>query len=136
MATIVPSKEAPSEDVVYGFAATDSFTLGPNGSFETDDRQAIAEAQVHPWLTVEVEKGTSGKGNYRDDSVAPKDDALSAQNSIAFDPEEVEKANKAAEGQETAPVAIDAGLKQTTKKKEGGIAETLAADPTREGDSK
>lgn len=128
MAQIVPSKAAPSEEVNYGFATTKPFSLGPGGSYETTDRAVLGEANAHPWLDVVRDEGEKAVAHYRDDSVNPKDDALSAQNSVAFDKEKIAEALRSDEDADEGKLAVESGQKQTTRKSVGEVATTLAAD--------
>ena len=127
VAKIVHSEDAPQEAVHYSFAAGEFDLGGRKKSHETDDPSLISEANAHPYLDVQVEQVEGQAGDFRE-QLDPKDDALSAQNSIANDPDAVKAAQ--VEVVEVQPVAIDAGLDQTEPVVEGGVAETLAADET------
>lgn len=129
MAKIVLSDTAPSD--------AKSFSLA-NSNFEvpheTDESLVLSNAAVHPWLNVEYEKVEAISGVFIDRSVAAKDDAMSAENSVANDPEAV---RKFAEEQAVAfgrPLAVEAGLDQdkakTVGKGDDKVAITLAADET------
>lgn len=127
MAKIVLSDEAPQGEAV-------TFSLGNAEPFqaphETDDQVLIASAAVHPWLEVERDAEEEFAVEAPEQHIKPADDALSAQNSVAFDPDEVAKARE--EAAEVNPVAIDAGLDQSEPVETGGVAETLAADDDEE----
>jgi hypothetical protein len=121
MAKIVLSDTAPK--------GHKRFTLGAEEvevPFETNDTDILSNASVHPWLVVEGPEGADAPPSYV--TTLPRDaDALSAINSIANDPKEVEKALKAREAAAVARVAIDADLDQKKKVETGGVAETVAA---------
>lgn len=97
MAKILTSDQAPSEDVTYTFPSG-SFEVASGGSYETDEYALAREAAVHPWLDVEYDEGENPQPAFRPGTVPPEDDALSAENSIAFDPEEVAKEREEALG--------------------------------------
>lgn len=129
MATIVPSKLHPDEEVTHQLAQ-DSFQLGGGSdSYETDDRGVIANAIAHPWLEVEY-SDVEVEGHYRPDTIKPSEDVLGAEQSIAFDPDEIAAALEEATEVEESGVAIESGLDQDKSVEEGGIAFTLAADDT------
>jgi hypothetical protein len=134
MAKIVPSQEAPNEKIRYGLA-NESFDLTASGSYETDDQEVIANANSHPWLDVKYDKSEEAKPAFRPGTIDPKDDALSAANSIAFDPKEVTAAREAALAVEEDRTAIEAGLDQDKKVEDEGVAFTLAADEAQEAKS-
>lgn len=129
MARIVPSEAAPAEAVHYSLAGH-SFDLGGSKgkSYESNDTAVLAEAEVHPWLTVQRDAAEVVRGNYVD-HLKPEDDVLSAINSVANDPKAAKDAQKATQDT-VVPVAIDANEPQTQVVKTGTVAETLAADPT------
>ena len=128
MATIVPSKQHPDEEVLHQLAQ-DSFKLDSGGSYETDDRAVISNAIAHPWLEVEY-PDLEVEAHYRPDSIEPSKDALGADKSIAFDPDKIAEALEEAEEAVESPVAIESGLDQDREVEKGGIAFTLAADDT------
>lgn len=135
MAKILHSDAAPAEPVHYSFSAG-SFDLGGSKkSYETDDAGLLAAAETHPWLTVEYGKDVLLQGAYVD-QLRPEDDALSAVNSIANDPEAVKKEMAARVEEAADPVALDADETQTTVVTTGKVAETLAADDTSKTSSK
>jgi len=112
------------------------FSLGADeveAPFETDDPVLAANAASHPWLTEEVdEKAAEAPPSYVN-HLDPKDDALSAVNSIANDPDEVKKALESREDVLIERVAIDADLDQDTKKEtKDGVALTVAAEEAAE----
>lgn len=85
MAEIVLTDAAPTDDgtILFGLA-TGSFELDSGGSFKTDDRALLGEAEVHPWLEVKYDDAEVSQPTFRESSsVAPEDDVLSAQNSKA-----------------------------------------------------
>lgn len=138
MAKIVHSDTAPAETVHYSFAGGEFDLGGRSKRFETDDAGLIAGAEAHPWLTVEYDVVEPIQGAYRE-QLLPEEDAMSAVNSIANDPEEARKAEQAKMEQTDNPVAVDAGETQTEVVTTSEVAETLAADPTsktaKKGDS-
>lgn len=121
MAKIVLSDEAPKGAGVFSLA---NATI--EAPYETRDAEILANAVVHPWLSVEPDDTDVIVGAYRDRQVKPEDDALSAQNSVANDPEAV-KAELARREAEYALVAIQAGLDQDTPTYVGPVATTVAA---------
>jgi len=125
MATITTNDYAPDEKAKY-ILPLETFDLGPGDSFETTNRNTISNAEAHPWLAVEYpEYDELSEGGRESKSVAPEDDVLSAENSLAFDPDQVRKDN--AESQVTAPTAIEAGLDQGESVEVKDIAVTLTA---------
>jgi hypothetical protein len=127
MAKIVHSAAAPAEPVRYSLGNAEFELSGRTKSYETNDPTVLANAESHPWLEVQRDKVELVRGAYAQ-SLRPEDDHLSAINSKANDPEAVKAAQQAEE--DFTPVAIEAGLNQTDKVINDGIAETLAADPT------
>lgn len=125
MATIRTNDHAPDEEAKY-ILPLETFDLGPGDSFETENRNTISNAEAHPWLEVEYPEFPELGGVGREaGSVAPEDDVLSEENSLAFDREQIAKDN--AEAQVTAPVAIEAGLDQGESIDQRGVAVTIAA---------
>lgn len=128
MAKILLSDRAPSgEAVTFSLAGTELFQLSGSESFTTEDGVAIRAAESHPWLKVERDPESVVGGSYFE-QVAPADDALSAQNSVAFDVDKIRETEEAKREDLGQPVAIQAGLKQDKPVVTGGVAETLAAD--------
>lgn len=128
MAKIVHSETAPSEAVHYTFAGVE-FDLSGKKSYATHDADVIGAASAHPWLKVVLEDERGVEPQYVD-QIDPKDDPLSAANSVGNDTEKA-LAFEASKRDEEAPlVAIDAGATQTEAITTGDVAETLAADPT------
>lgn len=129
MAKILSSEAAPSEKVHYTFGTVE-FDLGGNAkqSFETNDRDALANAEAHPWLTVEREQVELVSGSYVE-QLKPEDDHLTAVGAEidANDPDEVRKAEEAKADTHVEPVALDAGEDQGEAVATGHVAETLAA---------
>ncbi len=134
MATIVPSKLHPDEEVVHQLAQ-DSFKLDAGGSYETDDRAVISNAVVHPWLDVEY-ADTEIEAHYRPDSVEPSKDVLGAAQSVAFDADAIAAVLEEYAEVEENRVAIESGLDQDKRVEKSGIAFTLAADDTNDEDNK
>ncbi len=127
MAKIVATDVAPQEEIEYALVG-ESFTLS-DGSYETDDRDVLVEAEAHPWLSVEWDRDESGEGTYRPDTVAPEDDALSSQNTEAFDPEAIARDREAVLGtSDAAPLAVESGRDQREVEFQGDVGVTLAAD--------
>ena len=131
MATIRPNDNAPAEEAKY-ILPTVTFDLAPGASFETDDRDALAAAEVHPWLTVEYDEAAQVNYEREDRSVPYAQDVLAAPNSVAFDPEAIREAEEAKRGVIVQPLAVDAGLDQDKLKTVGRgdqkVSLTLAAD--------
>lgn len=134
MATISHNDHAPSEEKVHYSLAGAEFDIEGDGVYETDDHQVIANARSHPWLKVEVPVVRVEGGVYGREHLAPKDDVMSADNSVANDPDAVAAELARRFEDDLAPVhtAIDASLDQDKVKFEGRgerkVAETLAAD--------
>lgn len=131
MATIRPNDNAPAEEAKY-ILPTVTFDLAAGGSFETDDRAALAAAEAHPWLEVEYDAAEEANYSRPERSVPYNQDYLSAVNSVAFDMEAVREAEEAKLGVEAQPLAVDAGLDQDKLKTVGRgdqkVSLTLAAD--------
>lgn len=131
MAKIVLSEVAPSgEAVSFSLGNCEPFTLGGSEkkSYETDDASVLAQAEAHPWLTVEAEKVDAPQGVFRAPSVKPEDDILAAAGHKARERAAGPEADAPVE--EHQPVAIEAGLDQDKKVETEGVAQTLAADDT------
>jgi hypothetical protein len=126
MAKIVHDEAAPSEAVHYSFAGAEFDLEGAEASFETSDPAVISNAEAHPWLRVEREEAELVRGEYTG-FLAPEDDALSAVNSVANDPEAV-RAELDRRDADFQPLAVEAGLDQDEEVIEGGVSVTLAAD--------
>lgn len=131
MAKIVSSDLAPSGKVQYSLGG-ESFELsGKSDSYETSNPELLRNVLTHPWLSVQYDRVEVVAPVFRNVSVEPKDDPLSAQSEAARlvnDPKAIEAAEKAKLEPPVQPVAIEAGLDQTEKVVEGGVARTLAAD--------
>ena len=126
MATIRPNDHAPAEDVRYTFPTAD-IDLGPGGSYETDERDVLSAADVHPWLTVEYPVLDEADIPHRDPFVPFDEDPLGGLNAnVPFDLDEVIKA-EAAKLDEYQPLAVAPQLDQSEPVVEGGIARTIAA---------
>lgn len=129
MAKIVANENAPAENAVYSVPGAE-FTLKQGGSYSTDDRAVLVEAEIHPWLSVEYDKSEAPQPAFRPDTVSPADDALSAEHSEAFDPKAVARDRELVlgDGSTGGGTAIDAGLDQDEVVTAGDVAVTLAAD--------
>lgn len=132
MATIRPNDNAPAEAVKYIFP-TVTFDLAADGSYETTDRDALAQAEAHPWLSVEYEAVEEAAYTRLSRSVPPSEDPFSASYTgpdanAAFDPERVRAAEEAKAADAVQPIAVQAGLDQSEDVVEGGVAETLSVD--------
>lgn len=132
MATIRPNDNAPAEDVKYIFP-TVTFDLAPGGSYDTEDRDAMAAAEAHPWLEVEYPVVEEAGVTRVSRSVPPAEDPYSAQYAgpganAAFDPEKVREAEAAKAEASVQPLAVESGLDQSEAVEEGGVAETLAVE--------
>lgn len=126
MATIRPNDHAPSDEVTYTLPGA-TFELAPGGSYESDDRVVLSDAEAHPWLEVEYPVLVDESESRESRSVPYEDDALSAPNSLAFDPDAVAKAH--ADEVVTNPTAIDSGLDQgePAESGDGRVATSLAS---------
>lgn len=127
MAKIVASDHAPKGNYRFSLANAEIEKL----PYETNDPAVIANAETHPWLDVEYDE-VKELADLRDPNpqLAPEDDALSAQNSVANDPKAVKAAIEARFGDhaDDGAVAIDAGLDQSEVVETGDrVAETVAA---------
>jgi hypothetical protein len=130
MATIVPNDSAPA-DLSTVSLANEVLDLS-GGSVESEDREVLAAAEVHPWLAVEYPEVEANEAEaVRVESVRYEDDALSAPNSVAFDPDEVRAVEDAKREVALGRTALEAGLDQGEPVVEGGVAYTLAADEDR-----
>lgn len=140
MARIVLSDLAPTGESLHFSLANTDFDIGGSGkgtkkSYDTSDRAVLANAEVHPWLSVEYDEAEQVGGEFLDNQVAPEDDPLSAAGpnaNIPFDPDEIRKVENAKRGV-TDAVAIDAGKDQDEVVETGGVAETVAADNADDG---
>ena len=129
MAKISLSDQAPSgEAVTFSFAGA-GFTLKGNETYESAAPAVVRAAESHPWLAVEHDKRALIRGTYRD-QIRPEDDPMSAVNDRSFDLDAIEAEEAAKAVEFGTPVAIDAALDQDKRVVTGGVAETLAADPT------
>lgn len=127
MATIRTNDHAPDEAAKY-ILPLETFELGPGGSYETDNRNTLSNAEVHPWLEVEYPEVKELGSALESRSVPPEEDAYSALGPRAnepFDPAAIERDRVG--GRAVAPTAIDSGLDQGESQTEGRIAVTLAA---------
>jgi hypothetical protein len=142
MAKISHSDLAPDEAVHYDLAGVE-FDLGGSGgsSFETDDRTVLANAQIHPWLTVEYEKEVLIAGRIRSGlSDHPELDPLSDQHpnaKEAFDADAIKAVEESKVEADMSHLAVDANLDQGEEQsvgdeRTGEIAVTLAADESHE----
>lgn len=117
MAKIVFSKDAPDDATEVGLGGV---VIEP--PYETDDPVILTNANVNPFLDVEVDT-EKVKPTYRDPNVDPKRDPLSAQHPRAAEA----LTGAAAEETEVFPTAIDAGLDQDKNKTAGDTALTTTA---------
>lgn len=132
MAKIVPNESAPADLTTVSLA--NEVLDFSSGAVEAEDRAVLGAAEVHPWLAVEYpEVEAEDADAVRVESVRYEDDALSAVNSVAFDPEEIAKVEDAKREVRRTPTAIEAGLDQNEPVVEANVAYTIAADDQREG---
>jgi hypothetical protein len=134
MAQIVLNDTAPAEAIHFSLAQAE-FDLGGKSdaqSYDTTDPIVLANAQAHPWLTVEADEGVEYVSDDTSRQVAPEDDPMSAVNSVAFDLDEIRKVEDAKRAAYDQPLAVDAGLDQGEVVMTGPVAETLAADEDHE----
>lgn len=128
MAKIVLSDVAPQgEALTFSLGNAEPF----EAPFETTDATILANANAHPWLIVEQDERDSIDIPHPD-RLAPEDDALSAQNSVANDPDAVRAALQ--EQDDDSPLAIEAGRDQDTPEFVGNVGITLAADDDADND--
>lgn len=130
MATIRPNDNAPAEAVKYIFP-TATFDLDVDGSYETTDRDVLAQAEAHPWLAVEYEAVEEAAYTRLSRSVPAVEDPFTSVGpgaGDAFDPEKVRAAEEAKAEDAVQPLAVDAGLDQSEDAVEGGVAESLSVD--------
>lgn len=127
MGKIRASDKAPATDLNFVLGNSD-FELAQGATYETDDPATISSARSHPWLVVEDDVTDTVEYNTEDRQVKPEDDALSVQNSVAFDPEEIRKVEEDKRVVYGTPTAIDAGLDQNEAVYVGDVAVTVAAD--------
>jgi DsbC/DsbD-like thiol-disulfide interchange protein len=129
MATIITNEHAPKEEATY-ILPTATFDLAQGGSYETDDRRVLSDAEAHPWLEVEYAAEETEVFERPSKSVPYEDDYLSAANSKAFDLDEVRRTEEAKYGGDTNRLAVDAGLDQNEEvvSESGAFAYTLAGD--------
>lgn len=122
MATIVLSDLAPSD--------AKHFSLGQfeiDVPTETDDLRLLAEANVHPWLHVELDEPEETDVVDTVPHVRPEDDPFSAQFEGELSDAEVDEPDP------VEPLAVNAGLDQSEAIDVGFTGVTLAAD-TRDDD--
>lgn len=126
MPKIVLSDAAPEGDLRFSLANAEIEKL----PYETSDPVVVANAESHPWLTVEYEK-VEELADQSDPfpQTKPEDDVLGAANSVANDPDAVRAEIERRKAGASDPVAIDAGLDQSdVVVTASGVAETVAAD--------
>lgn len=98
-----------------------------SGEVETTDPVVLSNAQSHPWLKVQHSEEESYRAPEREPFVRPEDDALSVENSVAFDEDKIRETEEAKAEAEADRVAIDAGKDQEKEERIHGVATTLAA---------
>lgn len=137
MATITTNEHAPDVEAVYSLPGAE-FTLKPGGSYDTDDRAVVVEAEVHPWLAVEYDAVEAAQTAFRPDSVPADEDVLGTARSEAFDPEAIARDREAVlgDGTDDHGLAVDAGLDQGDSVVQGDLAVTLAGDDIFEEDDR
>ncbi len=106
MAKIVANEHAPNEESYFSVPGAE-FALSRGEAYETDDQGVLVEALAHPWLSVEYDADEAPHPAWRDDGLSAGEDALAAENSVAFDPEAVKRDREAVLGDspEATPVA-------------------------------
>jgi hypothetical protein len=129
MPKIVHSDVCPDGAEVFSLGQGPTVKITKGGSYSTTNPIEVANAIAHPWLTVEADKGASAEGVWYP-TLDPKDDALAAENSIAFDPKAVKAAKAEHDAKYNVPsLQLDAGLDQDKKiVDDAGNSKTLAAD--------
>ena len=127
MAKIVLNDVAPKDQKSFSLANA-NFEV----PYETTDPVVLANARSHPWLEVEEDAAKGVKAQFVDRQVKPEDDAHSAINSVANDPDAVRAALEERDDLTVVPLAVESGLDQDKRKFEGRgddrVALTLAAD--------
>lgn len=133
MAKIVHSEAAPSEAVHYSFAGVEFDLGGRRKGFESDDPAVLANAEAHPWLSVQRPEVELVAGAYVE-QLAPADDHLTiaGREVDPNDPDEAKKAEDAKADEFAVGAAIDAGLDQDEVVETDGVAQTVAADKENE----
>lgn len=126
MPMISHSELAPDEAVTYSLGMVEFRLDGRTKSYETDNQDALANANAHPWLTVTYPEIKSVEGTFTD-QLSPEDDVLSSHNSIANDPAEIAKALAARTPKSDSHVAIQSGLDQGVSVTVGDTDLTIAA---------
>ncbi len=133
MAKIVSSDRAPKGEVHYSLGSGASFTLGgKSDSFKCDDASVLARASAHSWLDVKRDPAEGVEPIFRNPSVAPKDDPLSAQSaeaSKANDPKAI-KATEDAKGVEI--IEVDGHEKVVTSPSKPPAAKKAAQTTDKE----
>ena len=125
MAKIVLSDDAPKGNLRFSLGNAEIEKV----PVETNDSVLISNAEAHPWLAVEYDKVEELSEVAGTLQLPPEDDALSAQNSVANNPDEVRKELARRTGVESDPTAIDAGLPQSKPiETDAGVDLTIAAD--------
>jgi hypothetical protein len=123
MAEIVTNDLAPKDDTLTFSLANVEFQT----PYETDDRDVLANASVHPWLDVKYPEVPADEGVVFQNQPTPAEDPLSRVNDDSNDPAAVAAAREQAV--DPTPLAIDAGLDQDKiVKDDADINVTLAAD--------
>jgi hypothetical protein len=126
MAKIVLSDDAPKGEPLRFSLANAEVEEFPH---ETNDAVLLANAEAHPWLAVEHPEAEELSELAGELQLSPEDDFLSAQNSVANDPEAVRAELERRKERNSDPVALDAGLDQDdVVVTSSGVAETVAAD--------
>lgn len=121
MAKIVLSDAAPKDSTLtFSLVGAEPF----QAPYETDNGVVLAGAAAHPWLAIEREPVAV---ETTDDTRRLDPEADPFSSSYTGDPIFTPQGDDPAE---VTPVAINAALDQTKSVEEGGVAETLAADPT------
>lgn len=133
MASIVPNENHPQETILHSLGGSEYFELSAGGSFETDDRDLLSNASIHPWLDVEYDVEETEDFTVARPSLDPEDDALSSENDPSFDIERVRAAHNAAIGvDDHTALAVESGLDQNeaVTSDDDKVAFTFAADDT------
>jgi hypothetical protein len=126
MAKIVLSDAAPKGEPLRFSLANAEVEEFPH---ETTDVVLLANAEAHPWLAVEYPEAEELSELAGELQLPAEDDILSAQNSVANDPDAVRAELERRKEGGSDPVAIDAGLDQSdVVVTASGVAETVAAD--------
>lgn len=90
MAKIVLSDAAPEDVGTFSLGNAEPF----EAPYETHDRDVLANARAHPWLTVEADEVEEVGGLELDTRLTPAEDHLSSLNDHSNEPDVVRAENE------------------------------------------